>query len=82
MAQTADDVKGKKSVREYLPILDDRRLDDELAEARRILRHFRLMFTSANGSPVRSRHIGADHLDIRDTTAFFERWLVKTEETE
>lgn len=61
-------------LREYLPILDDRRLDAELAEARRILNNWRLMFVSGNSNPVRSRHIEATHLDVRDTQAFFERW--------
>ena len=61
-------------VHEYLPILDERRLDDELAEARRLLNHWRLMFVSGNEDPVRSRHIGAQHITVRDTQDFFERW--------
>lgn len=57
-----------------MTILDDRRLDDELAEARRILDHWRLKFTSGNGNPVSSRHIVATDIDVRDTQAFFDRW--------
>ena len=59
---------------EYMPILDERRLDDELAEARRILAHWRLKFTSSNPNPVLSRHIVTADIDVRDTQAFFERW--------
>ena len=58
----------------YQTILDDRRLDDELDEARRILNNWRLMFTSGNSNPTLSRHIVANHIDVRDTKAFFERW--------
>lgn len=60
----------------YMTILDDRRLDDELAEARRILNHWRLKFTSGNPIPVTSRHIVATDVDVRDTFAFFQRWPV------
>lgn len=60
----------------YRPILDDRRKDDELAEARRILTHWRLKFTSANPEPMRSRHIAFVDIDVADTFAFFERWPV------
>lgn len=61
---------------EYMPILDDRRLDDELAEARRILNYYRLMFVSGNENPVRQRMIEANDIVVRDTAAFFERWPV------
>ncbi len=59
---------------EYMPILDDRRLDDELAEARRILGNWRLKFTSGNVNPTRDRHIVTTDIDVRDIEAFFERW--------
>ncbi len=61
---------------EYMPILDRRRLDNELQEARRILTAFAAKFASANSNPVRSRHIEAKDVDVRDITAFFERWPV------
>lgn len=63
-----------KEMNEYMPILDDRRLDDELAEARRILNYYRLMFVSGNENPVRQRMIEANDIVVRDTQAFFERW--------
>lgn len=59
---------------EYMPILDDRRLDDELAEARRCLNYYRLMFVSGNENPVRQRLLEANDIVVRDTQAFFERW--------
>lgn len=59
---------------EYMPILDDRRLTDEGAEARRILQQWRALFTSGNSSPVRSRHIEATNQTVRDTLAFFDTW--------
>lgn len=58
----------------YMPILDNRRLNDELAEARRLLNNWRLKFVSGNAEPVRSRHITARDIDVRDIAAFFERW--------
>ena len=64
----------------YMPILDDRRLEDELAEARRILNHWRLKFTSTNPQRVPSRHIPYTDLEVRDTQAFFERWPTTEEQ--
>ena len=59
---------------QYMPILDNRRLDEELAEARRVLNDWRLKFKSGNNNPVPSRHIVATDITLRDTQAFFDRW--------
>ena len=59
----------------YQTILDERRLDDELAEARRILWNFGLKFTDGiSGGVMSSRHIVGQDVDVRDIFAFFERW--------
>jgi hypothetical protein len=65
------------TMNQYMPILDNRRLDDELAEARRILNDWRLKFESGNSNPVPSRHVVATDITVRDTQAFFERWPAK-----
>ncbi len=70
------DHNGRGADHIYRTILDDRRLEDELAEARRILQHFQMKLTSGNGEPIKTRLIDAQDVDCRDLYAFFERWPV------